>query len=415
MFSTPIDYRSTGAANPLTTTQGVMVLLKTMIIATSLALLLAALGCAGPPEIQEVEVTREVPVTQEVPVTVAVPQTVEVTRQVPVTQEVPVTVVVSETVEVTREVAVPQTVEVTREVPVTRVAVAMPTPAGSPTVSTADAPTATPPPTITPTVAPTPTPTPPETSHFHPWSMENKQYANLNKFVFQLDALDYEVGERAPTLNYECDHRGRRSMYIDWHDHPITAVSSYRPSASRDPFSEYRDIPHYALLEYTDGLLQFVDGLRLTLREQEDLDEIWDKVADRWFVGTGASHLAADPDPAMLVDQIRDRNHRSIHIDLDFHLESIVPDKWSKFGSPPQATITGYWVVLSDRTQINSGSLGELRMAIRELYAAPFDDQDKRPAMTATIKGPGQPVFTIAKWDITGIRQVMSHCKAIGF
>lgn len=383
-------------------------LIKTAIIATSLALLIAAIGCAGPPEIQEVEVTREVPVT------VAVPQTVEVTREIPVTQEVPVTVVVSETVEVTREVAVPQTVEVTREVPVTRVAVATPTPAAAPTVSPADAHTATPPPTITPTVAPTPTPTPPETSHFHPWSMENKQYANLNKFVFQLEALDYEVGERAPTLNYECDHRGRRAMYINWH-HPITAMSSDRPSASRDPFSEYRDIPYYALLEYADGLLPFVDELRLTLREQDDLDEIWDKVEDRWFVGQGASHLAGEPTPDMLVDLLRDRTHRSVGIYLGFYVETIDPDKQPKYGPPSLADIGGEWIVLSDRTQINPGSLGELRMAIRELYAQPFEVGAKRPVMTATITRPGQPALTVAKWDITGIRQVLSHCQAIQF
>lgn len=391
-------------------------LIKTAIIAISLALLMAAVGCAGPPEIREVEVTREVPVTVE---TV---KNVEVTREVPVTQEVPVTVVVSKTVEVTREVTVSRTDEVTREVPVTRVEVITPTPAApaaAPTVTPADAPTATPSPTLTPTAAPTPTPmpTPPEASQFHPWTMERSQYPNQygnleNKFLFQLEALEYEIGDQAPTLTYECDHSGRRTMYINWY-HPITAMSSERPSSSRDPFSQYRDIPYYALLEYADGLLPFVDELRLSLGEQDDLDEIWDEVRKRWFAGTGASHLASDTTPQMLVDLLRDRTHRSVGIRLGFYVETIDPDEWSKYGLPPLDSIGGEWIVLSDRTQINPGSLGELRRAVRETFSQPFEVGTKRAVMTATITRPGQPALMVAKWDITGIRQVLSHCQAI--
>lgn len=383
-------------------------LLKIAVVTLGTALLLVAAGCTGQTEIREVEVTREVPVTVE---TV---KDVEVTREVQVTQEVPVTVAVQATLEVTREVAVPQTVVVTREVPVTRVAEATPTPAPTPTVSPADTPTATPEPVQTPapTAAPTPTPISPETSRFHPWRMERKQYAQLDKYLFQIEALDYEFGDRPPTLTYECDYRGRRTMYINWH-HPITAASSERPSASRDPFSQYRDIPHYALLEYADGLLGFVDELRLTAREKDDLDEIWSTVEDRWFVGTGSSSLDGAPTPQMLVDLLLDRTHRSVRISLAFYVETINPEKPPKYGPPPLANIGGEWILLSDRTEINPGSLGELRMAIREVFSQPFEVGAKRPVLTATITSPGQPVHTVAKWDITGIGLVLSHCQAI--
>ena len=183
--------------------------------------------------------------------------------------------------------------EVTREVPVTRIAAATPAPAVAPTVSPADTPTATPSPTAAPTVAPTPTPTPPATTQFGSWAMEELEHygtREIRKF------LNMAIVQQT-ILTYQCDTHGGRTMYIDWRHH-ITAESADRPSASRDPFSQYRDIPFYALLEYADGLLDFVDDLRLIPGEQTDLGDIWDKVEDRWFIGQGASHLGGDPTPA---------------------------------------------------------------------------------------------------------------------
>ena len=238
-------------------------LLKTVVITIVAALLPAAIGCAGQLETIEVRVTREVLVTQEVPVTVETVRNVESTREVPVTQEVPVTVVIPQTVEVTREVAVPQTVEVTREVVVTRAAAATPTPAVVPTASPADTPTATPQPTMAPTAVPTPTPEPPATMHFHSWAMEEPEhYGTREVHRFRNVAIDQQTGDQPPTLTYQCDTHGIRTMHIDWR-HPITAASSDRPSASRDPFSEFRDIPYYALLEYADRLLKFMDDLQV--------------------------------------------------------------------------------------------------------------------------------------------------------
>ena len=378
-------------------------MLKTGIIATTAALLLASVGCAGQPETIEVEVTREVPVTQEVPVTVETVRTVTTTREVPVTHEVPVTVVVPQTVEVTREVSIPQTVEVTREVAVTRAATT-PDPSVAPTASPSDTPAA------TPTVAPTPTP--PETTQFGIWILDEQQhYGGREIYRFRNEAL-HQTGVLPPMLTYQCDTRGGRTMYIDWR-HPVTAESSDRPSSSRDPFSQYRDIPYYALLEYADGLLEFVDNLQWTPREQDDFDEIWDKVEDRWFIGQGASHLAADPTPDMLVDLLRDRTHRSVRISLAFYQEFIDPEKEGEYGPPSLADIGGEWILLSDRTQINGGSMGELRQAIRGLYSVPFNETTKRMVMTATISTPGQPIVTVAKWDVRGIRLVMSHCETI--
>jgi len=244
-------------------------LFRAGVVAISMTLTLVAVGCASPPETVEVEVTREVPVTQEVPVTVPVTvetvRTVTATREVPVTQEVPVTVVVPQTVEVTREVLVPQTVEVTPQAPVTRSAAVSPTPAVTPTASPVDTPTATPPPAMTPMASSTPTPGPaaPEATRFGSWTLDEQQHhEGFEIHRFQNEALE-QTGVQPPTLTYQCDTRGGRTMYINWRG-PITAGSSDRPSASRDPFSQYRDIPYYALLEYAGGLLEFVDDLRLT-------------------------------------------------------------------------------------------------------------------------------------------------------
>ncbi len=386
--------------------------LKTSVTAVAMTLLLASVGCTGQPEIREVEVTREVPVTQEIPVTVETLKTVEVTREVPVMQEVSVTVTVPQTVEVTREVETIRTMEVTREVPVTRIVAATPgpTPEGAPTIvpdTPTPAPTATPAPATTPAAAATPTP------RFLSWEMEHEQSGTLERFWFRNTARDYSVGEQVPTLTYWCNTRSGRGMYINWR-HPITTASSNVPSSSRDPFSEYRDIPLYALLEYADDILEFVDDLRLSDREQREMDEIWDRVEDRWFVGQGTPPALADePTPDGLVDHLENRTHRSVDIWLEFFSEIIDPDRRPPGGPPGLATITGTWLVLSDYTQIHGGALGELRPIIRRHYDPQFDTGDTRPVMVATIIGPGQPTRTRAEWDISGIRQVLNHCEAI--
>lgn len=384
------------------------------------AILLVAVGCTGQSEIIEVEVTREVPVTQEVLVTVEAVKTVEVTREVPVTQEIPVTVAVPQTVEVTREVETLQTVKVIREVPVTRLVAATPAPAteGVPTVAPdapTPVPTTTPAPATIPAASATPTPTPTPASQFISWDMEHAHYGEREIFSFRNTALDHPAGRPgpAPTLTYWCDTRAGSAMYINWH-YPITAMASNIPSSSNDPFSQYRDIPFYALLEYADDILEFIDDLRLSDREQREADEIWDRVTDRWFTGKARPPaLADDPTPGGLVDLLSNRTHRSVDIDLDFFDEIINPDQRSPHGPPSLGTISGVWLVLSDRTQINQGSLGELRATIRRAYPPEFPVVGTRPVMTAIIRGPGQPVVTDAKWDIAGIHQVLSHCKAI--
>ena len=99
---------------------------------------------------------------------------------------------------------------------------------------------------------------------------------------------------------------------------------------------------------------------------------------------------------------LRDRTHRSVEIELDFYREFIDLDKESKYCPPSLETIAGTWIVLSDRTQINEGSIGELRQSIRNIYSVAFNESTKRLTMTATVKGPEQPVVTLAKWDVRG-------------
>ena len=401
--------------------------LKTVLIVAAMTMLLAAVGCTAQPEIREVEVTREVPVTQEVPVTVEKVQTVEVTREVPMVEEVPVTVIVPQTVEVTREVKSVETVEVTREVPVTRVVQATPsvTPAMTgptveptattpdPTVSPTDTPTATPASTVTPTVSVTPAPTNEQSSRFRSWEMQSTNYGDREIYRFRNTSIDYTFGGPAPTITYWCDTRSGRAMYINWH-RPITTTASTVPSSARDPFSQYRDIPFYALVEYADDIRAFVDDLDLSDREQRAADEIWDEVKDRWFVGPGTpTELANDPMPGNLVDLLENRTHRSVGISMDFFDERIVPDQRFPHGPPSLATIAGTWIVLSDRTQINSASLGELRRTIRRAYLPQFATPGTRPMMRATVTRPDQAAVIVAKWDIAGIRQVLSHCEAI--
>ena len=399
--------------------------LKTGVIVAAMTMLLAAVGCTGQPEIREV--TLEVPVTQEVPVTVETVQTVEVTREVPVVQEIPVTVIVPQTVEVTRVVDIVQTVEVTREVTVTRVVQVTPTsipamvgPTVEPTatipapiVSPTDTPTATPAPNVTPSVSVTPAPTNGPSSRFQSWEMQSTNYGSREIYQFRNTALDYTFGGPAPTITYWCDTRSGRAMYINWH-RPITATASTVPSSARDPFSQYRDIPFYTLVEYVDDLLAFVDDLDLSDREQREADEIWDKAKERWFIGPATpSALADDPMPGDLLELLENRTHRSVGISMDFFDERIAPDQRFPHGPPSLATIAGTWIVLSDRTQINSGSLGELRHTIRQVYSPQFATAGTRPMMRATVTRPDQSAIIVAKWGIAGIRQVLSHCEAI--
>ena len=340
---------------------GIYRFIRRTIFASALsgATVLAVMGCTGQPEIREVEVTREVSVTHEVPVTVEVEKAVEVTREVPVVQEVLVTVTVPQTVEATREVETLQTVEVTREVPITRIVAATPTPTlgGASTISP-NSPTPGPTATPTPAVSAIPTPTPSPSSRFLSWEMEREYYNERNIFRFWNTALGYRTEGQAPMLTYWCDNRSGRGMYINWH-YPITATSSNIPSSSRDPFSPHRDIPLYALLEYADDLLQFVDDLRLSDREQRELDEIWDQVRDRWFVGQGTpAALADDPTPDDLVALLDERTHRSVDIDLDFFQEIVNPDNPPRHRAPSLATITGTWLLISGRTQIYEAGWG---------------------------------------------------------
>ena len=364
------------------------------------ATLLSILGCAGQPEIREVEVIREVPVTQEVPVTVETVQTVEVTREVPVAQEVPVTVAVPQTVEVTRTVETIRTVEVTREVPVTNVAPATPAPTAAPT---AEKP-ATPTPNPTPFTAPTPAATP-ETETptvIGSWQMERTEYGgNRDLMSFYNTAVEHHPGTEAPTLIYRCIERGSFSMYINWRYPLVTVASNVSRRYGDDSFGRYYDYNLDALIDYAASLSEFAGDLHLSQHDRVRLDDLWTTVLERWRI----DHQT----PEGLFGSMRDRSLGAVEIELSFFVEAPETNRRSRYGPPTLASVNSYWLETSDHlTQIGIGPLGEVRPAYRELYSsAKLANQSQM--MTATVKA--QDATVIAKWEISGFNSVMSLCR----
>ena len=374
---------------------------RKLIAMTVLALAVPSIACTAPTEIREVEVTREVSVIQEIPVTVEVLRDVEVTREVTVPQEVPVTVETIRDVEVTREVVTVERVEVTREVPVTRlVETADPVvPTTEPTSAQAIT-TPSPEPTPAPTLAaetPTATPTPSQ-SRFGYWTMSNVTYGNAEMTVFQNTAQDYQSGPQPPILSYYCDTRGGRAMYIDWH-HTLAGAETGINIYAEDPFREYRDNDLYAIIDYADSITEFVDELELSRSEQRKLEENWNRIRLEWL---GHQTTATD-----LIDRMDTKNHRSVWIELVFFEE---PDKVGiRYGYPQLGELAANWIVLSDRTQMNHSSIGELRSAHRNSFVR----ASKRQMMSATVRVPEQPIIGAAKWNISGLNNIFGYCRGI--
>ena len=361
----------------------------------------AVIACSTQTEVREVEVTREISVVQEVPVTrvVETVKTVEITREVPVVEAV----VTVEQIPVTRKVVALQQVEVTREVPVTRVVIVTPAPRSASHPHPEESPTATPTPITTP--APTVAPAPAAESLYGNWQMERVSYGGRDSVSFRNAAVKYETAGNAPVVTYQCDTSGNRAMYIDWHHTLATAESNISRSYRGNPVKQYQDDDLDALIEYTVNLSEFIEDLRLSRSDQIDLDEAWAEVRNHWQLREGM--------PDELIRRMRDRNHRSVLIDLDFYEERPDPDKKRKYGPPVLATISSKWVVLSNsRSQINAGTIGELKPTLRRIEN-PQPLADTMQMMTATVKEPAQPAAIIAKWKSNGLRQVMDYCKII--
>ena len=373
---------------------------------TMAALLSVIIACSAEPQVQEVEVTREVPVTQEVPVTVETVQTVQVTREVPVTQEIPVTVETVQTVQVTREVKTVKTVEVTREVPVTRIVSATPVPETPGT--SVESPTATPAPTLAPVPAvamATPTATPASetaSQRFGSWEMSESTQYGRSLFYFRNTAVEWEASPEPPTLTYQCYRGGGRSLYIDW-GRPLflTTKVEWVESARQhgvDPFNPRLDYDVTVLVDLADRLLTFVNEADLTRRDKRKRDEIWTEMLDQW----GPEKLAETP--VGLIDRV-DAFLYGVLISLNFFLEKADWDKSLPYEPPFLDNITSKWYVISkQQTRMTAQAAGELKRAYRSY---PREEAGAR-VMTATVWE--QPTMVVAKWEISGIDDVMSYC-----
>ena len=371
---------------------------RSLVTALAVVNLLAVLACSAEPQIQEVEVTREVPVAQEVPVTVEIIQTVEVTREVPVVEEVPVTVETVRTVEVTRMVEKAKTVEVTREVPVTLIATV--TPAPSATDATKESQTLTPVPEVVPT--PTPTPEPATEGHFGNWQWEQKQYGDWKIRHYRNTAVDHETSSQAPVLTFRCDNKGERALYIDW-NHALATTTSTISRYSGDPFEQYRDTDLDALAALANQLLGFTNGLQLTRTDATEWDVIWKRLQRQWELDPKKS--------ADLIHRISDRNHRSVLINMDFHLDSTNPDKLGPYGPLLRENISAMGILLPiHRTQIDAGALGELKAAYRESFPEENIEADISRTMTATVTAPEQPAPVVATWEVSGLSGFLTGC-----
>ena len=77
--------------------------------------------------------------------------------------------------------------------------------------------------------------------------------------------------------------------------------------------------------------------------------------------------------------------------------------------------ITSVWVILSQhRAQMDAGALGELRLAYRDSFPVNevYSGESVR-TVVGRIKAPEQHAPAVAKWEISGLPKVMSHCRSI--
>ena len=377
-------------------------------------LLSVIIACSTEPQVQEVEVTREVTVTQEVPVTVEIEKSVEVTREVPVTQEIPVTVETIKTVEVTRETETVKTVEVTREVPVTRIVSAKPVPEtpGTP----AESPTGTPAPTLTPVPAvamTTPSATPASetaSQSFGSWEMSDRiLYSDRQVFYFRNVAVEWETSLEPPILTYLCDTRGGRSLYIEW-GFPLSTerlgrLVNYRPDANDDPYGPHPDYNVDMLVDLADRLLTFMEKADLSERDLRKWDDSWKEMQRQW---QSRQRGLGPQTPDELIEYV-DLFLNEVLIDLDFFPEKADQDNNLPYGPPILNTISREWYVISrQRTKMEAAGMGELRRAYRSYSPAEAGAR----VMTAIVKEPEQPAEAVAKWEISGLDNVMSYCAS---
>ena len=302
------------------------------------ALLAAAMvACTPQVELREVEVTREVRVLVQRDVSV------EVTREVPVTREVQVIV------EVDRPVENPFTREgpVTREVPVTRIVTATPRPPRPRRPSDASA---------CANHGPL--------SHSHANTNTNCGTAQITVRQLATRGVNSTAGARSPpfatspprTSPYRpsgthllCDHRGYRSMYIDWRHSVVGVIDTTISHYFSDPL---RHLPagrlRVLITDYAPGSTPFVDGIRLNPRDASRFPELWRSIQREYDLSnlTSAEDLLAVEEIEAPEDSGADSSDDSetegkitlsvnrgiVLIQLDFAVE--VPELMAQPGSP---------------------------------------------------------------------------------
>lgn len=381
-----------------------------LICGLAVAVLVAGLGCD--PELVTVEVTREVAVTREVPVIVENRYAVEVTRVVD--REIPVTREVIEVVKITRAPTLRQTVEVTREVPVTRLVVATPTPISIASAVDNESPTdSLPAPTTTaetpipdPTAAVPPTAVGTPSDRFGMWKLapDQHRYGDRRTIRFHNIAAQWESAPEPPIVTIQCDSRGGRTLYIDWGIQLSTDDSEFSRYTD-DPFQQYRDDDLDALADLATHLLDFTNTAKVYAVDETRRNHIWRQLERQWQLDEDA---AAD-----LVDRIRQRNHRSVLIDLAFYLEKAEPDPRNRYGPAPTEEESSVWVVLAgERTHAQAAVVGILKRASGPNYYS-LVGYDRLHTMVATVRSPEQPTAVTAKWDIGQLPQVLGACQAL--
>ena len=384
------------------------------LVSLPCALLVATVvACTPQVELREVEVTREVRVLVQRDVSV------EVTREVPVTREVQVIVEVDRPVEnpFTREVVI------TREVPVTRIVTATPAPTATPTQMPA--------PTMAPSPTPAPTPTPtaePPKSRFGNWQHEREFYGGREVSTFRNVATAYDPLTDPPELTFLCDHRGYRSMYIDWRHSVVGVIDTTISHYFSDPFDIYKQVDSAVLItDYARRLHIFLDNIRLSPRDASRFPELWRSIQREYDLSNLTSvedlleteeiiepedsdaESADDPETEEKVTLSVDRG--IVLIQLDFAVE--VPELMARPGYRPlvRADIRSNWRVLpNQRTLMADGPIGSIHQSYQTI-APPRSADDSLRILTASVAEPDQPVNLFAKWEVSELDRVLQHCR----
>lgn len=232
--------------------------------------------------------------------------------------------------------------------------------------------------------------------------MTTEQLHDRQLMTFHKPATAYGALPEAPLLIYRCDTRGQRALYIDWR-YPIVTGGLEVGRYSEDVFREYRNDYLSALLDYTDGLMEFTSDWRLSQWQQNDLDDLWEKVRARWL------YVYDEPiTPDNLTEYVRDITYGRATVRLDFYKEITSQTEEAR---PPYVleSITGHWWVSHNYTRMSN--IGELRPAYRAAFTSEPPDEGRHYVISATAEEPEQPIDVRSKWRVDDLLDVMARCE----